>query len=132
VKSKKSGIYQKSVLFSNDFKRKYHGRRFKMKRMFILLLSLVVVLALFGVAGAPAPPSLPSTTGNVRNDYVDKTSSKKVYYTVEKPDGTQSEVWTDKKHIDRLISRAAAASRQLTVWTEPSGEVAAVETEYQD
>ncbi|MHC4601163.1 MAG: hypothetical protein ACYS47_19390 [Planctomycetota bacterium] len=78
----------------------------------------------------PAPPSLPSTTGVIRNDYVDNTAPKKIYYTVEQPDGTQTEVWVTEKNADRLIRRAAANSRELTVWTETSGEVAAVQTRY--
>jgi hypothetical protein len=78
----------------------------------------------------PVPPSLPSTTGTVRNDYTDTTDTKKVYYTVEQTDGTQTEVWTEEKNVDRLIRRAAANNRELTVWTEGNGEVAAVQTRY--
>jgi hypothetical protein len=104
-----------------------------MKKRFspiIFFVASIVILSYFGVAGAPAPPSLPSTAGVVRNDYIDTTSSKKVYYTVEKVDGTQVEVWTENKHIDRLIRRAAANARELTVWTELDGSVAAVQTLY--
>jgi hypothetical protein len=106
-----------------------------MKKKFspiIFFVASLVILSYFGVAGAPAPPSLPSTAGVVRNDYTDTTRSKKVYYTVEQTDGTQTEVWTEEKNIDRLIRRAAANSRQLTVWTEEDGSVAAVETNYED
>ncbi len=104
-----------------------------MKRIFVTMIFLVVTgvfLSSSAIGNPPAPPSLPSTAGVVRNDYTDTNDSKKIYYTVEQPDGTQTEVWVKEKNLDKLIRSAAAASRELTVWTETDGEVAAVQTRY--
>ena len=58
------------------------------------------------------------------------TSIKKVYYTVEMPDGTMREVWSKEKEISDRLTQAGLHGKEVTVQYMADGEAYGVSVDY--
>ena len=99
--------------------------------VFLSVLLLVILSLSVELFAPPAPPTLIQETGRVRKDYVDQGKVRKTYYTMEKPDGTQSEFYSEEPVFKEKIEKAALANKEVTVWHgEGDGEIYAMSVDY--